>query len=241
MDYLAHYGIKDMKWYHRRYQNSDGSLTPLGRIHYGVGKARSAYKDAKEGYREHKKKKIESKIEDKKAKSEYKSEMKALKKDLSDAGKTDEKKKSEHVSISKIHSMDDKELQNRINRLRNEATLADLEASKNLSPTMRAAKEKIIKAGSDALYDVVKSKAMQVGKDFLGLDKKSLDKYEMAARESKFLANLKGIEANQASVANSMYKRGMNSVEIGEILGMNYSEVEKLIEKPKIVMPDDKN
>lgn len=34
--YLAHYGIKDQKWGLRRFQNEDGSLTPEGRIRYGV-------------------------------------------------------------------------------------------------------------------------------------------------------------------------------------------------------------
>lgn len=32
---LYHYGIKDMKWGRRRYQNPDGSLTPEGRARYG--------------------------------------------------------------------------------------------------------------------------------------------------------------------------------------------------------------
>lgn len=39
---LYHHGTKGQKWGERRYQNEDGSLTPLGRIHYGVGKARDA-------------------------------------------------------------------------------------------------------------------------------------------------------------------------------------------------------
>lgn len=39
---LAHYRTKGSKNGERRYQYEDGSLTPLGRIHYGVGKARDA-------------------------------------------------------------------------------------------------------------------------------------------------------------------------------------------------------
>lgn len=42
LTYLAHHGVKGQKHGERKYQNKDGSLTPLGRIHYGVGKAREA-------------------------------------------------------------------------------------------------------------------------------------------------------------------------------------------------------
>lgn len=34
--YLCHYGVKGMKWGVRRYQNPDGSYTPLGRQRYGI-------------------------------------------------------------------------------------------------------------------------------------------------------------------------------------------------------------
>lgn len=43
-DYLEHHGVSGQKWYQRLYQNKDGSLTPLGRIHYGVGQARDRLK-----------------------------------------------------------------------------------------------------------------------------------------------------------------------------------------------------
>lgn len=38
--YLKHHGTKGQHWGHRRYQNHDGSLTALGREHYGIGKKR---------------------------------------------------------------------------------------------------------------------------------------------------------------------------------------------------------
>lgn len=34
-EYLSHHGIKGQRWYHRRFQNPDGSLTPAGRERYG--------------------------------------------------------------------------------------------------------------------------------------------------------------------------------------------------------------
>lgn len=37
---LKHSGTKGMHWGERLYQYKDGSLTPLGRIHYGIGQAR---------------------------------------------------------------------------------------------------------------------------------------------------------------------------------------------------------
>jgi hypothetical protein len=41
-DFLCHHGTKGQKWGIRRYQEKDGSLTPLGRIHWGIGPERKA-------------------------------------------------------------------------------------------------------------------------------------------------------------------------------------------------------
>lgn len=38
---LEHYGVPKMRWHHRRWQYPDGSLTPAGRDHYGVGPPRA--------------------------------------------------------------------------------------------------------------------------------------------------------------------------------------------------------
>lgn len=40
-EYLAHHGVKNQRWGFRRYQNKDGSLTPLGRMR--AAKMRSDY------------------------------------------------------------------------------------------------------------------------------------------------------------------------------------------------------
>lgn len=47
MEYLAHYGVAGQKWGRRRYQNEDGSLTTLGRLHYGIGLGNNQYADSR--------------------------------------------------------------------------------------------------------------------------------------------------------------------------------------------------
>ena len=58
-NYLEHHGILGMKWGIRRYQNSDGSLTPEGKVRYGSQMAKALQKGDQKSYD-----KIRSKIKE---------------------------------------------------------------------------------------------------------------------------------------------------------------------------------
>lgn len=115
-DFLVHSGVKGMRWYERRYQNYDGSLTPLGRIHYGVGepiRARLTH-DGKRAYiakrkmQKHnrvvslkKAKKLKEQVErktNKIARTQQKTQEKEIKRQLKEAeDKAKEEKKAEQI------------------------------------------------------------------------------------------------------------------------------------------------
>jgi hypothetical protein len=63
-DFIEHHGVKGQKHGVRRYQNEDGSLTALGRQHYGIfDRMRNYFSPASKGYRAaQKQKKIDEKI-----------------------------------------------------------------------------------------------------------------------------------------------------------------------------------
>lgn len=46
--YLAHHGVKGMKWGVRRFQNKDGSLTSVGKRRYGHESQKNGQKDAQQ-------------------------------------------------------------------------------------------------------------------------------------------------------------------------------------------------
>lgn len=57
-EFIEHYGVKGQRRGVRRYQNDDGSLTSLGRQHYGIGTwLKKRFSPAEKGYRMAKKQK----------------------------------------------------------------------------------------------------------------------------------------------------------------------------------------
>ena len=133
---LCHSGTKGTKWGNRRYQNSDGSLTPLGRIHYGIGMARKQRKN--DAYIK--------KLEKKQAAKEKKQ---------ASTESTQTKKKS-------VNEMSNDELDQYITRLQKEKTVKELERSvygTQMDSTNNKSKES---AGKKFVKDVLYTAGKQV-------------------------------------------------------------------------------
>lgn len=186
-DYLMHHGTKGQKWHNRRYQYEDGSLTPLGREHYGVGPARekigkalsSAGTAIRRAVRPTDEELLEKydKLQAKQARKSLKNEIRGL----------EGKKK-------KIKDMTDQEIIDEINRHRNEATLKALQRDANKSEARKMI-EKAAKDGvSQALSSTVRDAASKVGERFtnkLDTKEKKLAREAQAVRDQKAIDDAK--------------------------------------------------
>ena len=180
---LYHFGIKGMHWGIRRYQNSDGSLTPAGIKRYrNTNQIRSINEKADEQIRRIKERSKIAKAESKAANRIAKAESKYLPKD-----KSSDKQKS-------ISEMSDDEIRAKINRIRLENEL------KGLSPQQVSKGQKFVKSiinnviapaardsGKKLLTDFLNKK----GAELLGLDpNKTKDAAKLLQEEVSYLTNL---------------------------------------------------
>lgn len=190
--YLAHHGIKGMRWGIRQWQNPDGSLTPAGRIRYGagaavkaagsaaktVGKATGAVvkttgkavgSAAKTVGKAVRKKvaptdaELDEQIEAEKSKIRHKEKKEELKR-LKETGKIENP--DEQVGHKKYSQMSDKEVNDRIARLKKEAELADLELTRNLSPGKRMVLNALKEGASKGISVATQTAITKLGKKF---------------------------------------------------------------------------
>lgn len=182
---LYHFGIKGMHWGIRRYQNSDGSLTPAGVKRYrNTNQIRSINEKADEQIRRIKERSKIAKAESKAANRIAKAESKYLPKD----------KSSEANKQKPISEMSDDEIRAKINRVRLENEL------KSLSPKQVSKGQRFVESvinnviapaardsGKKLLTDFLNKK----GAELLGLDvNKTKDAAKLLQEEVSYLTNL---------------------------------------------------
>ena len=118
--YLMHYGVQGQKWGVRKYQNPDGTLTPLGRQHYGLNeldygsKYKGTYGAGRKAYKKERKQLMDRLAEGKSSmRSELSSEYEAKRsaaKNLTEAEGIDNDYKKQDSIIDRTYQKGQKEV-----------------------------------------------------------------------------------------------------------------------------------
>ena len=156
---IEHHGVHGQKWHHRRWQNEDGSLTPAGRIHYGVGEARNKARTDKDARKAAKAEKKAAKAESKEQRMWLGGPTKEKFIEMAKEGRISTKaieKQFDKLSLSEIRQIqnaakENKEKEQAISSILKERR-GEAEAARDLKRQQKeakqeAAKEAAIKAG----------------------------------------------------------------------------------------------
>ena len=247
---LYHYGIPGMKWYIRRFQNPDGSLTELGKLRYrkvakGTGDSVLLGKDYRRLTKEERKKAREER--DKKnvsvqkrkltiAKKDFEKQKQALENEKASLKKEKEdyenkNKNPESIKNKNIYEMDDSEIRRYIDRMNLEKTALNLKKEvENLNPKTVEEGKSFSKNLAD---DYIKPWLRKNGEYYLkkvaeaAIQKmidgnKEPDKYEQAKKEADYYRNQNDIDR---------YKKEMEKRQSGD--SDKYAEAKKEAEYTK--------
>ena len=210
--YLAHHGIKGQKHGYRRWQNPDGSLTPAGRVHYGVGAARDKVGSVAKSVGKAIRKKVaptnaelNAQIRKQKSKNlnkQKRRELRDLKRGIDSDASSSSQQKPLRGQNKRFSEMSDQDIQDRIKRLRSEIELAELERTKAMGPGTRLVYQALKDGGQQALKNIVAKGLTDAGMKAVGEmlsekpsrserakekddDKKAAYESELALRKSK--------------------------------------------------------
>jgi len=159
---FLHYGVEGMKWGIRRYQNADGTLTPLGRTRAGK-KAVKSYSKAADAAISGKKKKYEKSMK----------KFKKIDESLPNPGADKHAEERENRAFLKqkkgndANTLSDKTLNSRLSRLRNEKdykrAMKDARTNADIERGKEATKDVIEKVGKTTATALGTSLAVYFG------------------------------------------------------------------------------
>lgn len=196
-NYLVHHGTEGQKWYRRRYQNYDGSLTPLGREHYGVGPSRYQNADGtltKKGIKKYTTldKKTGARYLNRKGEKFYrKFEDKVTKQMVKDVEQENKK------AVQRRAILSDEEIEQLTNRINAEKKLRDAYGNTSISQQVKDQIAKsLAKKGSEFVVDVALGAAAAAGQKAV---EKSLNGKIGSLKVDDFIDNNK-MEVNRERV-----------------------------------------